>query len=362
MKKKTHEQYVAEVAGINPNIEVVEKYNGANNKILHRCKVDGYEWNPTPHNVLKGEGCPVCGGTLQKTHDQYILELEKTGKPIKVIGRYINARTKILHECLIDGYEWMATPDSVLHKTGCPKCAGNIKRTQEEYEFQLSQVNNNICVVGKYINKDIAIEHMCQIDGYIWNAIPNNVLGGEGCPMCANHVRRTHEMYVNDVKKRHPNIDVIGIFVDTQSRVLHRCKEDGCEWYAIPNNVLRGSGCPMCNQSRGEKCIATYLNCNHIQFVTQKVFSECKNVKPLPFDFYLPKYNVCIEFDGIQHFEPVDYFGGKDKFQQLQYNDSIKTNYCLSNNIILLRIRYDQDVNTELDNFFNNTKLIKEVS
>lgn len=360
MRRKTHEEYVKEIAIINPNIEVIGIYNGANNKILHMCKIDGHEWYVTPHNILRGEGCPVCGGTIKKTHEQYVLELEQTGKSIVALGQYVNAKTKILHKCIIDGYEWMATPDSILHKSGCPKCAGNIKRTQETYELAVSRVNDNICVIGQYVNKDTAIKHMCKIDGHIWNAAPNNILRGEGCPACANHVRRTHSAYVSDVKSIHPDIDVIGVFVDTQTKVLHKCKKDGFEWNAIPNNILRGSGCPVCNQSRGERCIASYLTVNNIDFVPQKTFDECKNIKCLHFDFYLPEYNICIEYDGIQHFEPVDYFGGKDKFKQLQYNDSIKTTYCNLNNIPLLRIRYDQNIEMELDKFFNNTKLTKE--
>ena len=61
---------------------------------------------------------------------------------------------------------------------------------------------------------------------------------------------------------------------------------------------------------------------------------------PLPFDFYLHDYNVCIEYDGIQHFKPIEYFGGEEAFQKRQLNDKIKTEYCIDNHITLIRLPY----------------------
>ena len=61
---------------------------------------------------------------------------------------------------------------------------------------------------------------------------------------------------------------------------------------------------------------------------------------PLKFDFYLPDYNCCIEYDGKQHFEPIDYFGGKNGFIKTQERDDIKNQYCKNNDIKLIRIPY----------------------
>ena len=69
----------------------------------------------------------------------------------------------------------------------------------------------------------------------------------------------------------------------------------------------------------------------------------------MPFDFYLPDYNMCIEYDGIQHFEPTECFGGEKRFLETQQNDLIKTRYCEQNDIILLRIRYNENINEILD-------------
>ena len=71
-KKKTHKEYVEELKIKNPNVEVVGIYCGANIKIPHRCKNDGHEWKVAPGNILSGTGCPLCAGTIKKTHEKSI--------------------------------------------------------------------------------------------------------------------------------------------------------------------------------------------------------------------------------------------------------------------------------------------------
>ena len=79
---------------------------------------------------------------------------------------------------------------------------------------------------------------------------------------------------------------------------------------------------------------------NNIQYISQYRFDDCKNIRTLPFDFYLPDYNTCIEYDGELHYKAVDYFGGDEALSNTQFRDDIKTQYCLNNNIRLIRIPY----------------------
>ena len=95
-KKKTHDEYVNEVFEINQNIEVVGIYINAKSPIMHRCNVDGYEWNAMPDHILRGRGCPKCANNIKKSHDVFVFELGITNCNIEVIGRYINNKTKIL--------------------------------------------------------------------------------------------------------------------------------------------------------------------------------------------------------------------------------------------------------------------------
>lgn len=111
-----------------------------------------------------------------------------------------------------------------------------------------------------------------------------------------------------------------------------------------------GQFCSECSKckSKGEKSISRYLENNKIFFVAEYRFDKCKDKYALPFDFYLPDLNVCIEFHGIQHYEPVSYFGGKETFARQNKHDDIKSNYCKDNNIKLIIIPYWDFYNIEL--------------
>lgn len=101
--------------------------------------------------------------------------------------------------------------------------------------------------------------------------------------------------------------------------------------------------CGCKHQSKWEMFIGDFLSSLNIDFVPQKRFVDCMNkghTDILPFDFYLPQYNIIIEYDGEHHFYPIKMWGGKEKFITIQENDNIKNNYCKSNNITLLRLPY----------------------
>lgn len=78
---------------------------------------------------------------------------------------------------------------------------------------------------------------------------------------------------------------------------------------------------------------------------------DSKNVEaklPLPFDFYLPELNICIEYDGEQHFKENRHFGGKEYLEKTKYHDQIKNEYCKNNNIKLIRIKYCDNIKEKL--------------
>ena len=130
----------------------------------------------------------------------------------------------------------------------------------------------------------------------------------------------------------------------------------------IPDNHLQGKGCPLCHSSKGELAIKNHLDNSNITYTLQKLFDGCKGkIRKLPFDFYLPDHNLCIEFQGIQHYEPVHYWGGEDVFKRNQLNDSIKRQFCISNNIKLLEIPYTKDpvemLKNALDSCISSDKL-----
>ena len=294
----------------------------------------------------------------KRTHDEYISLVMKSNPNISVIGTYVDAHTKILHKCLNDNVEWYVTPNNILKGCGCPKCgrmSSTAKRSKshEEYVYEVANIDKNIAVVGKYINSQLKVLHRCLIDNFEWEALPNNILNGERCPRCSRKERYTTDSFKDRMVAIDNTIIICGEYMGCKEKILCECSVDGHKWKATPSNLLYGFGCPICNSSHGEKNISKYLTNNEIDFIPQYTFLECRSVKLLPFDFYLPKYNVCIEYDGIQHFEPIDFFGGEEEFRKRKKNDSIKNVFCKNNGIVLLRIKYDQDIDMVLHDFFN---------
>jgi hypothetical protein len=122
------------------------------------------------------------------------------------------------------------------------------------------------------------------------------------------------------------------------------CKEHG-PFTQTARKHLEGHGCSACNESQGEKAVAMRLTRNNVIHMREYRFKDCKHKRSLPFDFYLPEYHACIEFQGGQHYFPVELYGGESALNTTQRRDQIKANYCQTNNIPLLIIPY-----TEADN------------
>ena len=125
-------------------------------------------------------------------------------------------------------------------------------------------------------------------------------------------------------------------------------------------------GCPYCFDtkkfifSKGEKAIEKTLQDLDITYLQQYTFSDCRDKNMLPFDFYLPDINKCIEYDGQHHFYPVTFNGiseehAKENHMKTMKHDDIKNDYCKNNNIELLRIPYYnfKDIEVMIRNFVN---------
>ncbi|RKI36697.1 hypothetical protein D7V86_25315 [bacterium D16-51] len=239
---------------------------------------------------------------------------------------------------------------------GCPKCGNTLQKTHYEYVTELSLINSDIDVLEKYINSNTPILHRCKKHNIQWKVVPQSILQGCGCIECGREklsekLHKSHDQYIEDLGKVNPNIIAIEKYIDTNTPILHKCLLDGNKWYLSPRNALLGNGCPQCRESKGERKIRIWLNNKHIVYQTQKSFKDCRDIKPLPFDFYLPAYNTAIEYDGKQHYKPIKYFGGKERFEYIVKHDNIKNEYCKNNGISLLRIPYFKNVEEELNNF-----------
>lgn len=200
---------------------------------------------------------------------------------------------------------------------------------------------------------DCGKEHICSL---------SNLISGHTTSCgCASGDKCWENRRVNLIGLRFGNLVVLEMLYGYKNGQTYcRCICDcGCETIVYLGNLKSGKtmscGC-MEGKSAGERMVKDILIENQINFIPQKRFDDCRHINPLPFDFYLPNYNTCIEFDGIQHFKPIDYFGGEKEFQSRKINDEIKTKYCENNNIHLIRLPYtlsDDEIKKQLLNIWN---------
>ena len=287
--------------------------------------------------------------TLEEFKEQMILL-----KPeIDIIGDYLGDTKYIRCKCKQCQHEWDATPHNLIHhpSTKCPKCASitrGIHKTEssnKNFIERMSKINSNIEIMGIPRKAKDHIDVKCKICGHEWAPIQDSLLRGKGCPKCRNKKLSKDRMmpfeeFENRCKVSSPDVAILGEYTGVKKHIDVMCKKCGRKYNTIAEYLLQGCGCPTCSSSKGERQVGSILERYGINFCPQYTFDECKNIKPLPFDFYIPDYNVCIEYDGEQHFNPIEHFGGREAFQRRKVNDAIKTAFCENNNIRLIRIPY----------------------
>ncbi len=229
---------------------------------------------------------------------------------------------------------------------GISKLKTLFTKTKEKFIEESNLIHNNKYDYSKtdYINDSTKLIVICPIHGE-FEQLANKHLQGNGCKGCqksktaSSFKTKYSEIFIDRAKKVHGDKYTYLEYIAMRKNMKIICKKHG-EFEQRPDNHLRGNGCPSCDISFGETLIQNYLNNSNIKFKKEKTFDGCKNKLKLPFDFYLEEKNTIIEFDGIQHYEPIDYFGGLEAFEYRKSNDKIKNEYCKNNNIRLIRIPY----------------------
>jgi len=206
----------------------------------------------------------------------------------------------------------------------------------------------------KYIKSNIKVKIYCKKCEKYFEQTPLAHMRGHGCVDCVNNEQRSNkEEFIIKSKQIHGdnlfNYDLVE-YKNNKTKVKLKCNKCNIFFEQKPSaHIKLKHGCPHCKSSRSEKRIKIILNNKNVKYIYQKKFDDCKDKLSLPFDFYLPDYNMCIEYDGIHHFYPHKYWGGEEKLKYTINHDIIKTKYCEENNIKLLRIKYDEIIEEKLN-------------
>ena len=309
---KTQEQFVAEIRKTHPTVEVLGQYVNAFTPIRIRCSVCGNEWETKPTNLSRGHGCPKCAknhirskSKKQKSHEEYVHDIQTANPNIEIISRYVNSRSKVQCRCKKCGREWAVRSDMVLVR-GCPVCNNKritkLNKSHEEFCGELKKVNPEVEVLEKYTSIDTKILVKCKKCGTTWNPIPYNLLKGHGCPICATRESaesssKTQEDFIEEVSRFNPNVEIIGQYVNSKVNIKVRCRVCNHVWMANPSHLVRDRGCPRCAEflqtSFPEQCLHYYIS---------QIFSDSINSYHYMgkcFDIFIPSLRTAIEYDGL---------------------------------------------------------------
>lgn len=283
---------------------------------------------------------------------------------------YINDKTKVEIICPIHGSFWQTPNTHICKKARCPKCFGKHKFTTEEFIKKSQEVHGNKYDYSKvnYVNSITPVEIICKKHNKSFWQIPTAHYGGQGCPYCYGTHRKTKEEFIEKAKQIHGDrYDYSEVdYINNSTKVKIFCKHCGNYFWQAPTKHINGKqGCPECKQSHGEKTIYQYLKNHNYNFKEQYVIPIDKSINKsgvAKIDFYLPDYNLFIEYNGRQHYMSVDCFGGEDKFKKQKERDKYVRKYAIDNNIELIEIPYIVDNLEECLNYiFNNMDNIKIV-
>ena len=355
-KRKTNEEFLNEMHEKHPKIKVKGLYYSAFEKVECECLVCGNIWDAVPKEMTgkKLRGCPKCGISRRNdahriSNEEFLDKLEKSHNGnIIALENYVNAKTKIKFKCLKDGHIWESEPYRVMNGTGCPMCSNRIKKTEDDFIQMLAERNPDVELISKYNSMHERALFRCRVCDYEWKTSPSHLVATSRtrCPRCYGSISPTPEEFVEKMYNINPNIEILDDYVDNKTKLKCRCLLCDGIFHMKSSHLISGHGCRHCTCSIGENRIRQFLDLYNIGYEPQKFFDDLKGVRNrvLTFDFYLPEYNLLIEFQGKQHEKPIKYFGGEEQFKIQQEHDKRKREYAKLHNVNLLNIWY-YDIN-----------------
>lgn len=356
-RRLTRDEFISRAKNINQGSDLdysKVKYVNSTTKVCIVCKKHG-EFYVTPSNHLRKGKCPKCSivdnGLLRRIGKNSTISRFKKihGDKYSYGGIKENALTVdfVKITCPMHG-EFALTIQNHLSGTGCGRCSGR-KKTKGDFLEEVKGISKGY-TFEKFIYTNIhkpTIVTCCAHGDF--RISPNNFRKGHGCPECAGIRRRaprvSQKETISRFKEAHGDrYDYSKTFyVKNKHKVTITCRVHG-DFKQLVCHHKRGHGCPKCaNFSAGERAIDKILKSRKVDFVPQYAVwtkRRSKQAKPQYLDFYLPDYNIAIEYNGRQHYEVNEHFGGEEGFEKTQERDKRKADYCKKNNIKLITIPY----------------------
>ncbi len=268
---KDKDTFVAQMSAKHPNIRVLGDYISTHTDIDCQCKICGHKWIAKPYSLLQGHGCPRCAKSGTSFMEQliYLSCCFAFGKD-KVYSRDRKTIGMEL-DIVVPDYKFAIEPGNwFLHKKSmardakkrenCQKKGYRLITIYDKYPVDEEPPFNTDCyvfsedlnvadhaLIRKLIEEILKSIDVCiKTDIFDWDSLEQQAY--------ENAKAKTHNDFIEEMKRGMPSIEVLGRYVNANRRVRVRCKKCGFEWEAVPANIVRGDGCRKCGaQIRGEK-------------------------------------------------------------------------------------------------------------
>lgn len=339
----------------------------ANEKYEYICKKhqeEGSQFIDWAHFYNRGHGCKYCGleksgAARRKDLSEYDGKSLAESKGFEYVGisRHDN---KIWIQFICPNHREYGVQEMPYNNMkrvviGCQHCIGR-NDNPEIIWSEMQYVNPNIELLEPIQGRQKRTKIRCKKHNSISTSTPYEVIHGKGCIFCGfeklSEINKTpEEIFVKQLKESYENVELVDGYDGKTNYANFHCKICDGKWMDIAYYVEK-RGCPNCNGYSSEAEVGQVLQQYKINYIPQYSFPDCKDQRPLPFDFYLIDYGILIEYDGEQHYRPANFGGISDEEAQVNFeivkcHDKIKTDYCKENNIPLIRIPFWEKKNIE---------------
>ena len=318
-------------------------------KLPIECLIHGvFRQIATVH--ICGKGCPKCG-TVRRIQlstlstEKFIIKANNVHNNFYIYPRtdYTGNKNKVIITCPIHG-DFLQTPNNHLTGQSCPRCSrDSLSFTTEEFIKKAVDIHGNDYTYPrtKYTGSNNKVIINCPIHGAFEQKAASH-LEGKKCKKCSNNLlsintRSTLKEFIRKARLIHDDKYDYSkvIYVNKRTKIIIVCPTHG-EFLQTPEGHLNSRGCYRCSESHGEKHISTILNKYNIRYIREYKIPEYR----YKYDFYLPDYDIYIEYHGEQHYKENKFFGGKKALKYIQRNDKTKIELIKRFNSLLIVIKH----------------------
>lgn len=374
----TKQQFQERLQKAHPEYKIIGQYINATTPTQFECQ-NKHIFTTQPSALLAMKyGCQQCmlnhkRHIFSMTRGEFIKKLKTANPTILLSGPYYKSSSHMLFLCTICGTKWKTIGSKLIksnpdNRRGCPVCAEQRKYMHRDHtrKFQPQTMRQLKTAFQKYYpnwklltpfkNWRTPVTVKCP-KGHIMRKHPNNILHRRTyCKECYKIAcqNKLYQQVQNQIANTCPNYKILSKSISKPHKLKIKCDHNHV-FIASAYNIIAGQACPVCNQyghSIGEKKIAKYLDEHNIKYVSPFKPDTCRDKYPLHFDFKIN--NMLIEYQGQQHYQPVQHFGGNSTFMIQQKHDQIKRDWAIKHGYREIEIKYDQNINSILNKLFNN--------